>query len=99
MPQFRPKPIPAQAHQWQRNGDHPLDYVDDIFDLIGASPPATRPSTAASRIGRAPWCAASGTQDRGLEALHQLRVHSTTSRAVDRFPATTELKKCPGDWM
>jgi len=30
MPKFRKKPVVIEAHQWYRNGDHPLDYVDKL---------------------------------------------------------------------
>jgi hypothetical protein len=31
MPLFRKKPITVEAHQWFKNGDHPLDYAKDLI--------------------------------------------------------------------
>ncbi len=35
MPHFRAKPIEVEAHRWERNGDHPLDYAGDVYDPMG----------------------------------------------------------------
>lgn len=33
---FRKKPVLVEATQWFKNGDHPLDYVDDPDDMFNA---------------------------------------------------------------
>lgn len=30
---YRKKPVVVEAHQWLRNGDHPLDYVAVVSDF------------------------------------------------------------------
>lgn len=32
MPTFRKKPVEIEATQWFTNGDHPLDYADNMLD-------------------------------------------------------------------
>ena len=30
MPKYRKKPIVVEAHQWHKNGDHPLDFSERV---------------------------------------------------------------------
>lgn len=34
MAMYRKKPVVIEAHQWFKNGDHPLDYVTDHQDAL-----------------------------------------------------------------
>lgn len=93
MPHFIKKPVVTEAHQWHRNGDHPLDNVFRPFEWNGRTPKEPRegeivryfrhPSIPGEKV-----CADCG---------HNMRHHGWIDSVNTLNP--TGCTVCPGDWI
>ena len=90
MAKFRKKPIVVEATQWHRNGDHPDDASDEMFDYpTGARPQRIREGRIVRYFRRPDVSGESACRECG-DVMH---AHGW----IDTKEGGHTV--CPGDWI